>query len=299
MADDPAQLENPYRQTGNWNKTALHFHSTNSDGRLSPLDSVARYAEKGYQVICLSDHEFVSRLPGSAFPGTLLIPNAEISWPHLLHLGAKGDGKLDELDFPAALNKISETGGFSVLCHPRWSNLSWQELRDGAAVNAVEIWNYSCELENATGYSLTDWDLLLQAGIKLWGTAADDTHFKGPCSSCDGGWIMVQSSELSEKAILDSLRAGSYYSSQAPSFFRIATGPGTIEVDCSPAVEMRAVADGVGSGEVLFSPTPKTGWTLNFGKWGTQPKHYLRIEIKDSQGRLAWTNPFFVRQKSS
>lgn len=295
MANNPVRLENPYRQSGDWHKTALHFHSTNSDGRLSPRDSVARYAEKGYRVICLSDHDFVSRLPSSAFPGALLIPNTEISWPHLLHIGAKGDGKLEDLKFPAAQKRIAEEGGFSVLCHPRWSNLNWQELRDGSGANAVEIWNYSCELENATGYALTDWDLLLQSGARLWGTAADDTHFKGPCSSCDGGWIMVQSAELAQEAILDSMLSGAFYSSQGPSLFRVAVEVGQIQVECSPAVELRAVADGVGSGEVLFSPKPKTDWTLNFGKWGTQPKRYLRIEIKDSEGRLAWTNPFFVR----
>ncbi len=294
MTSNPARLDNPYRPAGNWYKAALHFHSTNSDGRLPPRDSAARYAEKGYKIICLSDHDHVSRLPETDFPGCLLVPNAEITWPHLLHLGAKGSGKLEDSPLSGALERISNEGGFSVLCHPRWSNLGCQDLRDCSTVNAVEIWNYSCELENATGYALTDWDLLLQAGLKIWGTAADDTHFKGPCSSCDGGWITVQSGELTLKAVMDSMRTGAFYSSQGPSFERIRVNAGQIEVECSPAVELRAVADGVGSGEVLFSTDPATHWTLNYGKWHTQPKRYLRLEIKDSRGLLAWANPFFV-----
>ncbi len=83
MPNCPVRLENPYRSGGKWYKAAFHMHSANSDGTLSATATVSRYVSKGYSVICLSDHDYVSRFPKGSFPGRLLLPAAEISWPHL------------------------------------------------------------------------------------------------------------------------------------------------------------------------------------------------------------------------
>ncbi len=296
MAKRAARLENPYRRRGKWFKAAFHFHSTNSDGRLSPLEACRLYRKKGYSIIALSDHSFVSRLFPGSLPGTLLLPAAEICWPHLLELGSRHKGRLRNESAAGAIRRMRREGAFPVLCHPRWSNLSWADLRGCAGAGAVEIWNFLCEVENATGYALGDWDLALQSGARLWGTASDDTHFNPWHPLLDGGWTCVRAPVLSRDAVLASLRSGSFYASQGPSLLEAEVGPGEIAVRTSPIVELRAVADGVGSGQVEFSGKPRTSWKIRHGEWGTPPRTYVRLELKDKVGRLAWTNPFFVRK---
>ena len=46
-----------FTEKGNWYKGNLHSHTTNSDGKLTPLEAVADYKERGYHFICLSEHD--------------------------------------------------------------------------------------------------------------------------------------------------------------------------------------------------------------------------------------------------
>ncbi len=288
------RLENPYRRRGRWFKGAFHFHSTNSDGALPPYQAIAKYVSLGYQVLGLSDHNFVSRVPASWFPGTVLIPTAEISSPHLLHIGANTVGRLVFEKTPQALARIKREGGFSVLNHPGWSNCTWNDLSRVWPVNALEIYNHLTEMENAVGLAVERWDMLLQTGRRYWGFASDDAHFNRTFPQCDGGWVRIRAPRLTQPEILRSLHAGSFYSSSGPRLFDLRVARGTITLRCSPVVEVRAIADGVGSGGVQFAQRPRGRWVIQYQTWGCQPKRYVRIELRDAKGRTAWTNPLFV-----
>lgn len=50
--------EKMFPEGGNWYKGNLHSHTTNSDGKLTPAQSVQAQKEHGYSFVCFSEHDF-------------------------------------------------------------------------------------------------------------------------------------------------------------------------------------------------------------------------------------------------
>ena len=290
-------LENPYRTGGKWFKGAFHFHSTGSDGMLSPRASVQKYASAGYKVIGLSDHGRVTPVDPAWFPGVLLIPTAEIGWPHMLHIGAKKTGKIDLPDFKRAIALAHREKSFTVMCHPDWSNHDWKVIgRSARQVFALEIYNHVTVLENGTGQAREIWDLLLRSGHRLWGFADDDSHFNQSYPQYAGGWVVIRTPRLTRDAVIKALKTGSYYSSSGPKLFDLSTEGKHIRLRCSPVVEVRAIASGVGAGRCFFSKKPKGSWDLDRSQFQWPDTTYIRIELIDAKGKVAWLNPLFTRK---
>ena len=108
---------------------------------------------------------------------------------------------------------------------------------------------------------------------------------------------MIRAPRLGRNAILDALKKGSYYSSQGPLLNDLTVRGKLINISCSPVVEVRAVVDGVGAGCCFFSKKPKTRWTLNRSFFQWTESTYVRIELKDAKGKVAWLNPLFAAGK--
>ena len=70
----------------------FHFHTTESDGGLSPAEVVDFYYRAGYDILSITDHRSVTEVHSDQL---LLIPGIEIDyqlpgqWVHLLGLGMK------------------------------------------------------------------------------------------------------------------------------------------------------------------------------------------------------------------
>jgi len=288
-------LHNPYRARGQWYKGAFHIHTTCSDGKLTPRQAVAAYAAKGCRVVGISDHGRVTEVPPRLFPGVLLIPNVEVSWPHLLLIGTKAHGKIDFKSLNSALKYARKEKSFVVLCHPEWSNHTMAEVRRAWPVNAMETYNHGCEYENATGYGDMHWNLLLRSGRRLWGFADDDAHFSEWSPEYDGGWVMIRAPKLTQPAVLKALKDGSYYSSQGPRLLDFSVRGNYFHIRCSPVVEVRALVDGVGAGMVRFSRKASGSWKLDRSKCMWKGTTWVRFELKDANGKLAWTNPLYVK----
>lgn len=54
--------EKVFTESGNWYKGNLHAHTINSDGKLTPEQSVLIYKQHGYSFMCLSDHDYYTDL---------------------------------------------------------------------------------------------------------------------------------------------------------------------------------------------------------------------------------------------
>ncbi len=298
MKEPIAKLQNPYQVPGRWYKGEFHIHTTNSDGSFSPEKTVAAYVKKGFKVIGVSDHYFVTQVPQSKFPGVLFIPTAEIAEPHLLHIGCKTKGELPQESYRQSIARIRRDKGFAVINHPHWSNLCTCELKKFASfADAMEIYNHVCEVENASGYSVERWDMLLKKGLKIWGFANDDDHFRNGFADFGGGFVVIKAKALTQEAILSSLSRGSFYISQGPSLHDLKVGGGKLRVKCSPVQEIRVLLDDWSRGKCYYSKgKPKTAWDIDYQANHDRPRVYMRVEIKDAKGRRAWSNPLFVKR---
>jgi predicted metal-dependent phosphoesterase TrpH len=89
MSQQPAQ--SPFSTPGNWYRGNLHTHTTNSDGRLKPVDAVTWYRTHGYDFMVITDHDLLTDVSGMSDEHFLVLPGVEI------HAGRTSHGIIYEL----------------------------------------------------------------------------------------------------------------------------------------------------------------------------------------------------------
>lgn len=246
---------NPWAAEGEWLKTALHLHSTESDGIASPDALVGAYAAAGYDVISLTDHWKLTHVDAPS--GTVVLPGAELAvdpmalgrYSEVLAIGISdipedpgGDRRYWEPidnyqfktfpDYTAATTNINSQGGVAFMCHPYWSGHPPEVLMRAEGLAGIELFNSGAERDNGRGDSSYLWDLALESGMSLSGIATDDTHY--PETDIDAGWTMVRAAERTQEAVLQALRDGAFYASGGPELIRVERDGDRIEVECSP-----------------------------------------------------------------
>src|SRR3954447_401458 len=95
----------PFDVSGVWLRCALHAHTTNSDGELSPEMLVRHYEWAGYDVLAITDHWVRTDVPSTR--KLLVIPSAELNAvaptrehdAHVVALGLAVDPVLPEDEF--------------------------------------------------------------------------------------------------------------------------------------------------------------------------------------------------------
>src|SRR5918994_464410 len=306
-------------QPGMWLRCALHAHTTESDGWLSPKMLRRYHAIKGYDVLAITDHDRFTSAP-EGDDDLLLLGGVELS----LKAPSSG-GPLDVLGLgvtelpqvsrtaalPEAARAIRAAGGLAFVAHPVWSGLQTEELDDFDDVAGMEIFNAGCEVEQGRGHAHAHWDVWLSKGRRLVGIATDDLHTPGFESFF--AWTMVHAREKSGDAVLDALRTGRCYATAGPRITALGGDGHRLTIRTTP---VRSIA---------FLAQPPMGTALNAGR--LEPSHYarrlptadgqtvegqidgdfltgatvawlpglryLRIVITDEQGRTAWTNPLW------
>ena len=316
---------------GNRFKGNLHSHTTNSDGLLTPEESVAAFRAHGYDFLCLSEHdlytdyseELGSRdfliLPGleaSAYlytdesetvrlkchhmHGILgtdeMVEAASQRFAHMERLEPiRRHGSWDGAEVAAELaTSLAERGCVVTYNHPIWSRVEPDEFCDVAGYFALEIFNYDTVNESGTGFDITYWDLMLRRGRRVMGFASDDNHNEGLFDDVFGGWVVVRAAELTRDAVVRAPLAGDYYSSSGPELVGWGVEDGRVWVECSPCERVNLVAGGpVNAGATVIAEEGSDGLTrAEFRLRGGET--YLRVECVDDQGRTAWSNPVFA-----
>lgn len=296
---------NPFNARGNWYRGNVHTHSTESDGCLAPEMVREWHAANGYQFVAITDHDSVTAIRDQDAPGSpgseeqVLLPGAELSLGstrqgspiHCLAIGISSP-RMPREGFPspgAGLEWIWRQGGFAVIAHPYRSGFSTDELAGLGSIGAVEIFNYGSMLDNHKGDSTVYWDDLLARGLRVWGIASDDSHWKQPGHG-GGGWLMVKSTGLTRDSIMSSLRDGLFYSTCQPVIEDIQFDGDHIWVQSSPAASMYWIGPGcLGSG--AHAPSWYYLTEAEFKLEGDPA--WVRVEVVDARGRRAWSNPIF------
>ncbi|MBN2884258.1 MAG: CehA/McbA family metallohydrolase [Clostridia bacterium] len=291
----------------NFYKGNIHTHTERSDGRLPVEEVVNIYKGLGYDFLAITDHNKVFK--SDAYnDGIYIIPGMEIhsrrameqKTHHMVALTTYDNDMvyhnqlIDNTLWTSAsgsavelAEKTSALGFMVTYCHPVWSRMDPEEYIE-AGFTSLEVYNGICEYKYNHGNAEQHWDYMLRRGKKVWGIAADDCH--GGENHNGRGFIMVKSDSLDDKSILSAIARGSFYSSRGPLIHDFFIEDGVATVKCSPAARIDFITyENLGKSEIYEEPVEEASFRYN------PDIDYIRIEIEDSKGLKAWSNPIFIR----
>lgn len=301
----------PFEGDGVWLRCALHAHTTNSDGELSPEMLVRHYDWAGYDVLAITDHWVRTEVPSTR--KLLVIPSTELNATcgpsggdaHVLALGIQADPVPPDSFAPLqeVVDWIRDHGGLPYLAHTYWSGLRTEQWESCEGLLGLEVWNTGCELEVGRGDSSIHWDEALEGGAALQGIATDDSHHPGYDSGF--AWTIVRAAERSQKAVLDALRAGSFYSSTGPSIESLEVDGNAIIVRSSPAQSVtlvtarhrgaRANAGRLGYPNASTILERDSAGLITACRLERPPlAPFGRVVVSDTRACRAWTNPLWT-----
>ena len=298
-------------------KGGLHCHTTRSDGKATPEETIAIHEQKGYDFLAITDHRiynYKNYLPESRLtiiPGmemdAHIAPMRRIHCFHTVWLGPEKPENpyeqdqvferelvKDQFDFQEKyLNQAHKDKHLTIYCHPQWSGTPAREFEQMEGNFAMELWNTGCAL--GCDYDVNNgwiWDEILMQGKKIFGVATDDGH---PATQHGMGWVMVNS-ESNVSSILEALKKGAFYSSTGPEIhdFYI-DDEGYAHVKCSTCVKCRFICGAMRP--IVQRGTDNGGAFLEMVSRDPVPDYfpYLRVEVTDIGGRVAWSNPIFLK----
>lgn len=300
-----------------WWKGNTHTHTLNSDGDSAPDEVVRWYRSNGYHFVVITDHNFVTPVEGlnSVFgaPGKFLVMSGdEVSdragkLPvHLNAIGATSPiGPRGGADSRTALlddiSAIRAAGALPQINHPNfgWA-LSAQDLAAVPGVALLEIFNGHPQVNNIGGGGLPPveamWDEALSAGATLFGVASDDTHhllrpWAASAARPGRGWIMVRAASLTPEEITAALARGDFYSSTGVELTGVEAASGRLTVTVREQGTTKFTIQFIGQGGRLVKEETASPATCELAAG----KGYLRAKVIDSNGLVAWTQPFFAR----
>ena len=323
-----AVAHNPFKADGVWLKCALHTHSTLSDGTLSPEHLAMAYTDAGFDVLAITDHWRIARVPST--DQLLTIQSAELGFDlaHPAYPGQSGEFLvygIDDLpedpggdranwmfnaeenwevrtfaDLTAGVQWAETQGAVVYVAHPYWNGLAIADVAAGQGFAGIEVFNGSAEVENGRGDSSPWWDSLLSEGRQVFGIGTDDQHY--PLFELGAAWTMVRARERTQEAVLDALRTGMSYFSAGPAIHDITVDGDAVEVTCSPArsvvlhmeqehgVSVTVGANGRRMGRILESDGNGLITRVRLES-GRDAPGYRRVSVVDSSGTKAWSNP--------
>ncbi len=301
-----------FSKDGLWLKGNLHSHSTASDGDLSPEMMVRSFAERGYDFISVTDHNYYHDYSDLKIDNFILIPGFELSGslnekPVHLNFIQKGKHSPFESGTHFKMSSSEETDEFCrkhkddyliILNHPNWSLLEFPDIANIDYFTGVEVYNWGTVLGENMGESTHFWESGLRRGWKWKAIASDDNHhgyveqegWPFNCWYIDayGGWICVRTEERSQEAIIKAIENGSFYASSGPEIYDFYVKDNYAYISCSPVDRIiikgeyrnirRAIGPGITEAKIELRGN----------------KEFVRAECIDSNGKVAWTNPIYL-----
>ena len=276
----------------NYYKVALHQHSTLSDGKLSPEEIARIYKCSGYDALALTDHWKYG--DSRELEGLHIISGCEFNvggnneTMHIVGFGMEHDPKLDpEMPRQEIVDGINNAGGIAVIAHPAWSLNSMDDVRELDGIEATEIYNSVSEQgQSLRAYSDHFVDLCARNGYRYGILAADDAHYYGGVDDRKG-WVMVNAPELTDKAIVEAIKARRFYASQGPELY-VEYKDGKLVIDCSPCSVIAVLSDGAWLPQRVIRGQNLTHYEYPICK----DDIWARVEVRDEEGKRAWSNIF-------
>ena len=261
-------------------KAALHTHSTISDGSADPLKVKEAYRKKGYQILCLTDHEMcfahpelndenfltlngyemmiyenAPRMNARTYHINFIAKTPENRWQHYHpNLRAYMKGHEHELVFDEPeervysveevnrlIKKANEKGFFAVYNHPVWSLQNGRDYLDLKGLWGVEVFNYAAYHGGCEEDMSQCYHELLCEGNALCPVAADDSHH---IFEVGGGWVMIGAEELTYESVVKAMERGDVYASAGPKIHSITVDGEKVRITCSKAANINYITNG-------------------------------------------------------
>lgn len=316
-------------------KANLHCHTTESDGKLTPLEVKEHYKRNGYSVIAFTDHEHIidnsylndgeflalsgCEMAIKQFPSLSTLVRTDMKVCHMNFIAKKqgvvdtpcyssvydhftNEGNADKIvhscpeyervysgEGISDMIRIANEKGFLVTYnHPRWSLENATDYLGYKGLWAVEVYNNAVNLDGLYDYDINVFDDFLRDGQRIAAVFADDNHLAR--HTC-GGWVMINSEELTYDSIISALENHSFYASNGPVIKELSIEDGkaylTYEggvyatVSCKSRRSQRIAAEKPeGENTAIFDILPdKDG--------------YVRFDVVDAKGNRANTNAYF------
>lgn len=306
-------LVNPFDLTNEsgyfWLKGNLHCHTTNSDGRLKPQERLDGYLDRGFDFLSITDHQYLTDTADLTRPdGFVLIPGVELhpqnpyggQIHHFVALNVKEDVPARQMHPQEVIDAVRDQGGSPWLAHPHWSSvIISRDVLPLEGLAGIEVVNAEAALSGRSegGVHWDDWMWLTESLVPAMGV--DDAHSGfGPLDQTCGAWTMIRVKERSPEAVIRALETGAGYATTGPQLLDLdvsSNGPkqghpvSEVRVRCSPAVRVVGICDVYG-GHYHEGGLEFTEAVLRLPEMA----RWVRIEIIDSTGRKAWSNPVLL-----
>ncbi len=277
-----------------------HTHSKRSDGAFTAPELIERYRGAGYAALAFTDHGCCNPMSRYDGGGMRLISGIELhprgprgrNW-HLLCLGVPEDFFPPPPETPAqtVIDQVNAAGGIVFVAHPYWCGFTAAEVMTLRGTVGLEVYNRTCRYIGKAD-SAPVWDEALDAGSRLTGLAVDDLHGGRDFA---GGWVMAAAPDNSESALLDALRHGRFYATQGPEIRRLAWRDGVFEAEFSPCDEVVLMSNAErGFSCRMAGDAGAPVGSARFETGNLPPGSYLRLCLRDAEGRAAWANPVWA-----
>lgn len=248
-----------FLKDGGWYKGNTHLHTTLSDGALEPAAAAAIYKEAGYAFLVMTDHwvygnhlelqsdDFllfagmemdvvVSPEQGFCHHVTVMADPAQTPY----HMGDTLPDIRALGDMKTMVEQMNRSGHICIYAHPNWSHIDFAEYSRIDGCIGVEVYNHICEAGAGSGYGDAYYDRKLWTRTPCFCFASDDAHGQGHTL---GGFIGVKAAGLTHRAIMDAIRAGSFYASTGPEILDFYVEDGQVFVECSPCSDITLYSD--------------------------------------------------------
>jgi hypothetical protein len=289
-------------------KAQMHCHTTNSDGVHSPQQLAEKYWNEGYEILMISDHNYLTLSSEVNVSGMLCIQSEEITFDR--HMNGFF---LDRVILPStgftcqqAIDSVNAQNGLIMLnhyCEGPITNSSWvvsaQEILSfTGGPHMLEIWNTGTETIQ-THDDKSIWDAVLTAGKVVWGCATDDYH---PTVSdfleFNKGWNMIWLESLTTENVKSALAEGNFYASTG-----VTINHYTIQQSGNhKIINIQSDADKI----AFWGPNHQKIVEFNSGNatFTLQNHQYIRAELIKNGifgigNTYAWTQPVFLNSQAN
>ncbi len=196
-------------------------------------------------------------------------------------------------DMSKLIKYVHDHGYLVCVNHPTWSLEYEAEYLHYEDADFIEVYNTGCD-RSGLATNEQAFDVMVKHGKRVGCFCADDNHngkgFDSPQCDSFGGWIVVNSSELSYESVISALKNHDFYASCGPEIHSLVRDGNTITVKTSPA--RRIIKQTEGRQASACYPSEGEDYVTEASFKINDNERMFRITVEDFSGRRAFSQAY-------